>query len=307
MIPLAERKLLKAMKKGRSLTPYLAQKVGGGAQAMGVYRVQSKKYGDVALKISTESFHLFEEEANILKGLDHPNIKILYEGPLYIGKYVYLIQPYIKGVDGFDLFTTERTPPLPRKRLTRKDSINLLAGRIHVARCVLKALVYLHSNWIVHNDVKLENIIVNTDIYGNISENTEVKLVDFGLACELKFLNCDENRKRGSPEYAAPERFNSSSVLDAKVDVYSFGICLYGIVTGQFPFLVPIENLKFDDNVFAHIRRGQQSTIYRAIEEKKGLMAHEKVRETVLSAMRFNPLKRPTSDALLKSELFKVN
>jgi serine/threonine protein kinase len=92
-------------------------------------------------------------------------------------------------------------------------------------------LDYIHYNKIVHRDIKLENIRYN-------EQTGTVKLLDFGFATfynSTKFLatNC------GSPCYAAPEIFDNQPYIGTAADIWSLGVCLFGMVTGALPFDAP--------------------------------------------------------------------
>jgi serine/threonine protein kinase len=90
---------------------------------------------------------------------------------------------------------------------------------------ILSGLAYLHSKNIIHRDVKLENVLVT-------STSCDVMLADFGLA-----VPCKEEelyKKCGSPGYLAPEIF--AKRYGKKADVFSAGVVLYTMLSGQMPF-----------------------------------------------------------------------
>ncbi|XP_015837680.1 uncharacterized protein LOC661848 isoform X2 [Tribolium castaneum] len=97
------------------------------------------------------------------------------------------------------------------------------------ARQFASALAHMHSYGIVHRDLKMENVMLN-------SSQTQIKIVDFGLSN----VWTSENPLRthcGSPEYAAPELFIAGREYGPEVDLWSLGIIFYGMVVGQLPFV----------------------------------------------------------------------
>jgi calcium-dependent protein kinase len=106
----------------------------------------------------------------------------------------------------------------------------------YIMKSILKALVYLEENGIMHRDLKPDNIILQKKDC-HIKNNT-VKIVDFGLAtrCDIKeylYKRC------GTPGFVAPEVFNCSSEnakYTTKCDVFSTGAIFFFMLTGKVPF-----------------------------------------------------------------------
>ena len=87
---------------------------------------------------------------------------------------------------------------------------------------------YLHSNRVIHRDLKLGNLMLN--------DKMEVKVCDFGLATKLEF---DGERKRticGTPNYIAPEVLEGKQGHSYEVDVWSLGVIIYTLIIGKPPF-----------------------------------------------------------------------
>ena len=92
---------------------------------------------------------------------------------------------------------------------------------------MLNALIELHSHNYVHRDLKLENVLVSD------KTNLTIKIVDFGFA---EIINTKELKsKAGTPGYIAPEVFRSVPYTE-KGDIFSVGVILYSLVSGQSPF-----------------------------------------------------------------------
>ena len=154
------------------------------------------------------------KEAELLRKMDHKNIVKLYdyiEGP----HNSYLVMEYCGPVSlRMFLDTTENS-------FIQESEAQLIFSEL------ARALIYLHSENIVHRDIKLDNIMVGAC--------GQVKLVDFGLAMVLKD-NSLISSYCGTPCYMAPEIFSRKKYLPEKVDVWSFGVCLYRALVGCFPF-----------------------------------------------------------------------
>lgn len=114
---------------------------------------------------------------------------------------------------------------LSLKTILRKESkLNDLKCQ-KVLKPILEALEYMHSLNISHRDIKLENIMIDSE--GN------PKLIDFGFSIKsskkLKFF-C------GTLPYMPPEIMNKKEYLGPLVDIWAFGILIYTLLTGKFPF-----------------------------------------------------------------------
>ena len=89
---------------------------------------------------------------------------------------------------------------------------------------MIETLLYINSKGIAHRDIKLENMLVNSDYV--------LKFADFGFASFSK----DETAQRGTPIYIAPEIILSLPYDPEKTDVFSTGVVLFAMSTGKFPF-----------------------------------------------------------------------
>ena len=87
---------------------------------------------------------------------------------------------------------------------------------------ILEGLKYLHSNNIIHRDLKLNNIFIDYLTF-------RICIGDFGSSTNIKTYSCT-----GTPEYMAPEMYDEN--YDEKVDIYSFGMCLLEMLTNEIPY-----------------------------------------------------------------------
>lgn len=92
---------------------------------------------------------------------------------------------------------------------------------------LLEGLEYLHSQKIIHRDLKLGNLFLN--------ENTNIKIGDFGLATKIDFFGEKKKTICGTPNYIAPEILESKG-HSYEVDVWSFGVIVYTLAYGRPPF-----------------------------------------------------------------------
>jgi eukaryotic-like serine/threonine-protein kinase len=205
-----------------------------GAGGMGeVFLAEDSRLGRrVALKILPEKFSAksepldrFRQEARAASGLNHPNIITVYE----VGEHEGLNFIATEFIDGRTL--RERM----KERLTFDE---ILSITIQTA----EALSAAHQAGIVHRDIKPENIMIRTDGY--------VKVLDFGLAkltdsylsknsetedSTKKLVKTNPGVVMGTMLYMSPEQARGKEI-DARSDVFSFGIVLYEMLTGKVPF-----------------------------------------------------------------------
>ncbi|XP_037957628.1 serine/threonine-protein kinase GL21140 isoform X2 [Teleopsis dalmanni] len=200
----------------------LGQIIGDGNFAIVVKIKERKSRLPYALKIIDKSKcqgkeHYIDAEVRVMKKLQHPHIiSLLME--VDQPAIMYLVVDYVSGGDLFDAIT----------RVTRFSEDQSRVMIRHLA----SALAYLHSMSIVHRDIKPENLLVELDDIGNV---TQLKLADFGLACEVTeplYAVC------GTPTYVAPEILMETG-YGLKIDVWAAGIILYILLCGFPPFVSP--------------------------------------------------------------------
>ncbi|KAI9480431.1 MAG: kinase-like domain-containing protein [Benjaminiella poitrasii] len=151
-------------------------------------------------------------EASIMLLLDHPHIAKMHEMVL-LDDFYYLFMEYVDGGQLLDYI-------ISHGRLKERHAR-------HIARQIASALDYCHRNSIVHRDLKVENIL--------ISRGGNIKIIDFGLS-NLFSPTSHLSTFCGSLYFAAPELLDGRMYTGPEVDIWSFGVVIYVLVTGQVPF-----------------------------------------------------------------------
>jgi serine/threonine protein kinase len=154
----------------------------------------------------------FEKEAHALAALNHPNIVAIHDFG-QAGGYYFLLMEFVDGVNLRQLLQT--------KRLTAKEALSIVPP-------VCDALQCAHDHGIVHRDIKPENLLMD--------KAGTVKIADFGIA-KIVTDPTDQSdlshSAQGTPDYAAPEQQNGTA--DHRADIYSLGVVLYEMLTGERP------------------------------------------------------------------------
>ena len=199
----------------------IIEKIGDGGMAL-VFKARDRQLNRfVAIKILKKEFitdQIFVEnfirEARAAASLLHPNIVTIHDAGKDRDIY-YIVMEYIEGRPLSDLIAAEA--PLDYKRCIR------------IAKQVASALYLAHRNNIIHRDVKPHNILMTLD--------GTAKITDFGIAKAVSdgtIIN-DSGVIMGSVHYFSPEQ-SRGQYVDEKSDIYSLGIVLYEMITGQVPF-----------------------------------------------------------------------
>jgi calcium-dependent protein kinase len=168
------------------------------------------------------------EEIAILQSLDHPNIIKLYE-VCHDKKNIYLIMEECSGGSLLDRLINSK-----EKKLTEKKVCEIM-------KLIFESINHIHSQGICHRDLKPENIL-----FSKKDDDFSLKLIDFGLGKNLKESKI-MNDFVGSPYYIAPEILRGE--FDFKCDIWSAGVIMYILLSGQFPF-----NGKKRDEIYSEIK-----------------------------------------------------
>lgn len=202
-------------------------------------------------------------EINMLKKLDHPNIIKLYE--VYESKNsIYLIMEKCNGGELFDNIIEHIT----KGKMYSEKQVSEIISQI------LSAINYCHKNGICHRDLKPENILLLNKENEN-EENNKIKIIDFGLSQYISDKKL--NSRVGTAYYVSPEVL--SGEYTQKCDVWSIGIILCVLLTGEPPF-----NGANDSIIYNKIKNYNYhfSNKWRYIsDEAKDLVSHMLVPENI--------------------------
>jgi eukaryotic-like serine/threonine-protein kinase len=157
----------------------------------------------------------FENEAKAMSRLTHPNcVSVIDFG---VDGSPYLVMDFITGRTLRDVM---QGGPLPARRALRIGQ-QLLAGLAHA-----------HGQGIVHRDLKPENLILSAEP----GQDEHLRILDFGLAKLRDGPAMTAGLAVGTPSYMSPEQTGGSGTADARTDLYTVGVLLFEVLTGQKPF-----------------------------------------------------------------------
>ena len=201
----------------------ILDRLGEGGMA-NVYRALDEKLGRyVAIKILHDHLRRnpdirsrFQQEAQAVSTLDHPNIMRIYDfsGPDL--EQLWLVAEIINGTTLASMQQARPNRHLPEIVATC------------IVREIARALEHAHRSGIVHRDIKPENVMVTDD--------GRLKLMDFGIAKDTqKHKKTVTGMFMGSPSYMSQEQVKGRNV-DGRSDIYSLGVLFYELLTGRLPF-----------------------------------------------------------------------
>ncbi len=237
----------------------------------------------VAVKIMKDEFlandefrRRFKNESKAIAVLSHPNIVKVYDVS-YGDKLQYIVMEYVEGV-------TLKEYIEQQGKISWKETV-------HFVMQILRALQHAHDKGIVHRDIKPQNIL--------LLHNGNIKVTDFGIA---RFSRSETRTMTesaiGSVHYISPEQARGD-ITDDKADIYSLGVVMYEMLTGQLPF-------QSDSSVTVAIMQ-LQSEAKRPTEINPAIPIG--LEQITMRAMRKKPRDRYQSAAemILDLEEFKRN
>ena len=207
-----------------------------------VYRVKNKKTGEIRAckqlsKLNIDDLEKFQREISILMKADHPNIIKLYEYFESKNNF-YLVMEECNGGELFDKIIEHIDND---EMYTEKEAAEIIME-------IMSAIEYCHNNGICHRDLKPENLLYFKK--GDEKDNP-IKIIDFGLSQKIDIKKILSS-KVGTAYYVSPEIL--SGKYNEKCDIWSAGVILYVLLSGDPPFNGPsdrviyskIKNMKFD-------------------------------------------------------------
>jgi len=256
-----------------------------GRGGMGVvYKARQRNLDRVvALKIlppldalSPDFVARFSREARALAKLNHPNIVNVHDFGEAGGLY-YIVMEYVDGANLRQVLQTRRLAP---------------AEALAIVPKICDALEYAHEEGLVHRDIKPENLLID--------KKGRVKIADFGLAKLLRREPLDmtltlSGMALGTLRYMAPEQMDKPETVDHRADLYSLGVVIYEMLTGETPvgrFELPSQKAQVDarlDEIVLHALEKEPDRRYQHASEVRDDV------EKVTSKPQVAPM--PKSDA----------
>jgi serine/threonine protein kinase len=269
--------IVRELGRGGMGAVYLARRVDG---------VFEKEVAIKILKRGTDTDDIlgrFSAERQILARLNHPNIARLFDGGTSEDGLPYFVMEYVDGI--------------PITQFAREKNLSL-TERLKLFGVVCGAVGYAHQNLVVHRDIKPGNVLVTKD--------KALSLLDFGIAKLLQDADSEQEaatltiQRVLTPEYASPEQVKGEPVTTLS-DVYSLGVVLYELLTGERPYKFKHRSPDEISRAICEQEPERPSTaLTRAFEridgaEKTGRQLRGDLDNIVLKALRKEPNRRYAS------------
>jgi serine/threonine protein kinase len=264
-----------------------------GRGGMGVvYRAKDPSIGRIVavktIKLSEEGTGMshaqlvecFQTEARAAGLLTHPNIVVIHDVGESDGVY-YITMELVNGKSLQSMLDSGEKFSLPRL--------------LRIMEQVCSALQFAHEHSVVHRDIKPANIMLTSDDL--------VKITDFGTAKIMQYGASQQNSAMGTPGYMSPEQIKGKPV-DGRTDIFSLGVMLYEMTTGQKPFrgqdvATILYHILNEEPVPPHqvnpnIPLGVSSTILKALTKSPHLR-YENCRELLEDLKHYRPGENPAN------------
>jgi len=255
------------------------KKVGRGGSAT-VYRgfdIELKR--PVAIKVlervvgAGDFITRFRQEAEAMARLNHPNIVTVHDFADHDGR-PYFIMEFLEGPTLIEMADRSALP---------------LPTVFSAAREICRGMTAAHNHGVIHGDLTLKNVVV---LEGG-EDGPRIKILDFGLARLLHDRAAPAGDSlSGTPYYLAPEQIKHDPV-DGRADVYAFGVGLYRLVNGRYPFTA----------------QHPAALLYVILNQKKFTCADgvpESLHNLIVRCLEKNRDDRPNDFAVLAAELTEI-
>lgn len=231
----------------------IIEKIGQGGMGVVFKARQPKLDRLVALKVLPKTLAVtpgfperFTREGRVLARLSHPSIVTVHDFG-ESGGYCFLIMEYVDGVN--------LRQAMKAGRFTPEQALKVVPD-------ICAALQAAHEQGVLHRDIKPENLLLDT--------KGRIKIADFGIAKLLDDRGADllltqSGAKLGTAPYMAPEQIEQPSTVDHRADIYSLGVVLYEMLTGELPlgrFAAPSEKSAVSGSI--------DEIVFRALEKERG-------------------------------------
>lgn len=252
------------------------------ARQLSLDRVVAVKLLPPKLASDPEFVRRFEKEATALASLSHPNVIQIFDRGV-AGEHYYFAMEYVEGRSLRQVLNAGRVPA--------EEALKIVAQ-------ICRAIDYAHEQGIVHRDLKPENILF--DARGH------VKVADFGLAGirgpDSRLQMTATSVAMGTVNYMAPEQRRDAKNVDGRADLYSLGVLLYELLTGDLPlgrFKLPSERIsgldvRIDEVVARALESEPEARFQRASAIGKAL--EEVIGSGVGSSVSLTPTPLPASE-----------
>ena len=228
--------------------------------------------------LSDRDIRRFREERQILASLNHPCIARLLDGGMLEDGSPYLVMEFVDG--------------LPLDAWCDRERLNV-RRRLEVFLLVCSAVEYAHRQLVIHRDLKPANILVT-------ASDGVPKLLDFGIAKLMQSGGEEQHATTRllTPECASPEQVRGELMSTAN-DVFSLGVLLYVLLTGQHPFAKPESNPLETMRAICE----QEPRLPSSVAHSRRKELHGELDAVILQAMRKNPAERYPSVRALADDI----